>query len=124
LVKRAGGQTAAEVFPVRLKAALNRAELQQKALAQKLGKTEGAITNWINGDHQPRLNDLAAISIVTGVPVDWLLGLTTNPEEKAAFRSVIAEGALSAPAAARVAETLQGVQDELKKAGVRPKSKP
>ena len=62
----------------------------QAALARKLGRTEGAISNWARGTRKPSLDDVAAICDVLGVSADWLLGLVEV--DLVAVKRQLAEG--------------------------------
>lgn len=48
------------------------ANLTQDQLAEAVGKTRSAVTQWESGDVRPRHTTLAAIAKATGKPLSWL----------------------------------------------------
>jgi transcriptional regulator with XRE-family HTH domain len=59
-------------------------EISQRAFAQELEVTEGAVNHWINGRWSPQLENLRAISRRTGMGLDKLIGSLPNQPEHAA----------------------------------------
>lgn len=47
--------------------------LSQAQLAKRIGVTEGAISQWLNGYSRPSLDNLVELSRQTGMPVDSLI---------------------------------------------------
>lgn len=51
-------------------------ELTNMQVSKKTGLSRRAINRWRNGEHMPRLIELARICKAFNVSADWLLGLT------------------------------------------------
>lgn len=65
----------------RIAKARNDAGLSQQKLAERTGKTRGAVTQWESGKTRPRLPTLKKIAAATGVSVAWLqTGLDDSDE--------------------------------------------
>jgi transcriptional regulator with XRE-family HTH domain len=59
-------------------------DISQRAFAQELEVTEGAVNHWINGRWSPQLENLRAISLRTGYGIDRLVkSLPIQPETTA-----------------------------------------
>lgn len=70
-----------------VKAARNKAELSQEALAQELGLTKGNVSAWENGRHKPKLEQVLQISRITGLaPPAELQGWNVAPATVGARR--------------------------------------
>ena len=54
-------------FGKKLKETLYQLEFTQSQLAERLGISQGAVANWVNGKRQPKLNMIKQISQVLGV---------------------------------------------------------
>lgn len=57
----------------KLRSWLRDQELSQAQLAKRVGVTEGAISQWLNGHSRPSLDNLVALSQQTGMPVESLI---------------------------------------------------
>ena len=62
-------------FPARLREARKKAGLTQKQVADKLGMTQGAYTQYENQRREPSITTLCRLSRILKQPTDWLLGL-------------------------------------------------
>jgi transcriptional regulator with XRE-family HTH domain len=74
-----------ETFGERLQHLLNKKSLKQKDLQTLLNKTgRNTINQWIHNRAKPQADDLAKISELLEVSIDWLLGTKAypTPEEK------------------------------------------
>jgi len=69
-----------DIFADRLAEALVRAQMSQKELAERIGKSEGAVSRWIGEKRLPSVMTVRRISEITRASVDWLLGLPEAPE--------------------------------------------
>jgi len=61
-------------FSIRLKEAMNRANISSSQLANKLGINRGIISNYINDKYKPKQDRLYDIANILGVNVAWLMG--------------------------------------------------
>ena len=52
--------------------------MSQTAFAQRIGVTQVTLSRFETDKREPDLETLCRISIVLGVSVDWLLGITDN----------------------------------------------
>jgi transcriptional regulator with XRE-family HTH domain len=68
------GTTSRLTVGERIKAGRARANLSQRALAQKLGVSAGAVAQWEVGVGLPATERLNALSEALNVSIDWLLG--------------------------------------------------
>lgn len=59
-------------FTVTLEAARVNAKLTQKELAEKVGVGVTTIVNWEQGNTEPTMSQLAAISDISGIPMDYI----------------------------------------------------
>lgn len=57
----------------KLRSWLRAQDLSQAQLAKRIGVTEGAISQWLNGHSRPTLDNLMALSQQTGLAVDSLI---------------------------------------------------
>jgi transcriptional regulator with XRE-family HTH domain len=71
------GEKLSEVFGQRLKEQIDRAGLNQKELATRLGFTKSTITGYIQG-RVPKSDTLNRLADMFGVSVDYLLGRETD----------------------------------------------
>jgi transcriptional regulator with XRE-family HTH domain len=99
-------QSSSSIFLERLQDALDRAHLNNRAMAAKMGRHESTVGKWIKGVAQPNLDDLALIAEVTGVTVDWLLGAPAAPSPPDLPPSV------SAAAVRRLLRAVERLADE------------
>lgn len=79
---------ASQTFLLRLKEAVDRTGHTQRALSVRMRRHESTVSKWIKGTAQPNLDDLALIAELTGVTVDWLLGLPDAPPPPDVVRGV------------------------------------
>lgn len=57
----------------RIRTARRKSGLSQKAIAEQLGVSRGAVANWEDtGNGRPSRTNLGRIAIITGVAIDWL----------------------------------------------------
>lgn len=59
----------------RLAKYLSDAEISQVEFAKRLGVSQPTVSDWVNGAKHPSTENLIALSKVTGIGVDELLGL-------------------------------------------------
>ncbi|MCD8126578.1 MAG: helix-turn-helix domain-containing protein [Clostridiales bacterium] len=64
----------------RIVLARERANLSQRDLAAKMGISASTLNGYEKGKHDPKSPGLIQIAQICGVTVDYLLGLTDNPE--------------------------------------------
>jgi len=80
----------------RIKDLLERNDMKQKELAEKVGIHEVSMSRYINGDHTPNPEILVKIANVLGVSVDYLLGKSDYklpPQLNGAYR--VGEGTVT-----------------------------
>ena len=71
-------------FGQRLAQAIDHAGVTQAQLAEALGRPRSRVTDWIKGRRSPAARDLAAMSTVLGVSLDWLVtGRRPSSDERA-----------------------------------------
>ena len=58
----------------RIKEIMMEEKLNQVQLAEKIGVTQVAVSNWINGRKEPSINSLWLLADYFGVSVDYLIG--------------------------------------------------
>lgn len=63
----------------RLARSLELAELDVPEIARKLDVSENTIRNYLKARTTPKRSTLLAWALVTGVPLDWLVGADTPP---------------------------------------------
>lgn len=68
-----------EIFSVRLRRARKRIGLTQRAVAEAVGVTKQAVTQWESGVHEPRLREFNELVSALSIDPDYLLGRTDNP---------------------------------------------
>ncbi|OEU59688.1 MAG: hypothetical protein BA870_06795 [Desulfuromonadales bacterium C00003094] len=71
------------VIGQRIKQALERAGLTQRALASELGVSAGSVSGYVKGLNEPNAAALAKVAHVCGVSLNWLITGETLPEIKA-----------------------------------------
>lgn len=59
-------------FRITLEACRVNVKLKQQELADKLGVSRTTVWNWANGKTSPTSVQLQKISIITGVPMDYI----------------------------------------------------
>ena len=67
--------TTEEIFASRLRLALEKRGMTQKALCRILGVADWTVHSWCAGKATPRLYYLPEIARELGVTTDWLLGV-------------------------------------------------
>jgi transcriptional regulator with XRE-family HTH domain len=60
-------------FGARLRAAIDAAHMTQSQLADEVGRSKGAVTQWVHGQTEPDLRTLAAICERLSVSADYLV---------------------------------------------------
>ncbi|MFW6025571.1 MAG: helix-turn-helix domain-containing protein [Candidatus Woesearchaeota archaeon] len=70
------GKYNTKIFVKTLKSLRNEYGMTQVELADKLGKTRGAVGHWETGQREPNLTTLIKLSKIFDVSVDYLLGKT------------------------------------------------
>lgn len=86
----------------RIKEARQLAKLTQKELAARIGVSAGTLSDYENGNHDPKSDYLSKIADECGVTVDFLLGRDNiktppspdNPDQEEPGRSLLSEGAV------------------------------
>lgn len=58
----------------RIKEAREKANIEQRVLAQKLGISPSTLSGYESGKHDPKSENLSQIADICGVSVDYLLG--------------------------------------------------
>lgn len=81
-----------------------------------MGRTEGAISRWVNGITEAKMDELVRIHQITGVSVDYLLGLVSDPHGHAGVTPALAPAALPSHEALRLAKRLESIEDDLRAA--------
>ena len=76
----------------RIHEAMQRAEVTQQGLAASVGRTQTAVSYWVNGKRMPSYDDLFAVADALAVEPMWLLcgggtDAAPGPLERAARRS-------------------------------------
>lgn len=70
----------------RIKSLLEKREMTQKKLAEKVGCTDAAISHYIKGDRCPRAKVLTKIAIALDTTADFLMeGLPTDVTDELVF---------------------------------------
>lgn len=69
-----------ELFQRRLKEAMKREKVTQKALAEKVGVAQSAISAYLNGQRYPKIKTLREIARVLSVEPTYLLGMDRETE--------------------------------------------
>lgn len=69
------------IFQKRLKSELDRQNIKQADLVEKADISQSLISNYMNGEKMPSINNACKIAIALGISLDWLCGLDTitNP---------------------------------------------
>lgn len=62
------------IFPERLSYLMRIEKLSQSALARKIGISQSAICNWLNGKKEPSIESLWKLADYFDVTVDYLIG--------------------------------------------------
>ena len=62
----------------RIKTAIEKSGMTQRAVAEKIGTTEQSVSRYVNGERTPRALTLAKLAEVLNTPVEWFL---TGKEE-------------------------------------------
>lgn len=60
-----------EIFKQRLRSVMQRRGIQSNELAEKLGVSEGAVSNWMNGRNFAKGRNLRDLADFTGCPREW-----------------------------------------------------
>lgn len=63
----------------KIREALKIKGITSKQMASILGVSEGTFSGYVNGDHDPKSENLSKIALTCGVSTDFLLGITDNP---------------------------------------------
>jgi transcriptional regulator with XRE-family HTH domain len=67
-------------FGARLRAAIDAAHMTQSQLAEQVGRSKGAVTQWVHGQTEPDLRTLAEICKRLNVSADYLVrGVNATP---------------------------------------------
>ena len=67
-------------FPARLRELRERQRRKQYVVSELCGLNRGAIRRYERGEREPGLKELISIADYFGVSVDYLIGLTDDPE--------------------------------------------
>lgn len=62
------------IFPERLSYLMKIEKLSQSELARKIGISQSAICNWLNGKKEPSIESLWKLADYFDVTVDYLIG--------------------------------------------------
>lgn len=65
-------------FAERLKAALRKSGMSQKKLANAICVSEAAISRYVSGEREPKVETFAKIAQTLAVSLDYLAGLQGN----------------------------------------------
>ena len=68
-----------KIFGERVKVSLKRLGKKQKELAELLEVRTSTLCEWLNGNNEPPMSEIVAISVALGVSCDYLLGVKDNP---------------------------------------------
>jgi len=52
---------------------IKKSQMSQKEIAEKIGVSKGAITNWLNGSNSPNMEVLANLCLLLGVKMSEML---------------------------------------------------
>lgn len=63
----------------KIREALKIKGITSKQMAAILGVSEGTFSGYVNGDHDPKSENLSKIALTCGVSTDFLLGITDDP---------------------------------------------
>lgn len=63
----------------KIREALKIKGITSKQMASILGVSEGTFSGYVNGDHDPKSENLSKIALTCGVSTDFLLGITDDP---------------------------------------------
>ena len=69
-------------FATRLKELRKSKKITQLTLALKLKTNQNTISRYESGEREPGINEIIAIADYFDVSVDYLLGVTANPDIK------------------------------------------
>ena len=69
-------------FATRLKELRRSKKITQLTLALELKTNQNTISRYENGEREPGINEIVAIANYFNVSVDYLLGVTNNPNAK------------------------------------------
>lgn len=61
------------IFAARLRAAMERAGMKQSELAQRVGASKAAISQYLSGRNSPSIERISAIAAATGVTFEYLV---------------------------------------------------
>lgn len=86
----------------KIKEARQKANLTQKELAARIGVSAGTLSDYENGNHDPRSDYLSKIADECNVSVDFLLGRESEktppspavPDQEESGRSIVSESAV------------------------------
>lgn len=96
-------------FGERLAQAIDRADVSQAQLASALGRPRARVTDWIKGRRAPAARDLAGMSAVLGVSLDWLLtGRRPSSDERAVVDELAGLAGSLVPLVARAQKLTRG----------------
>jgi transcriptional regulator with XRE-family HTH domain len=65
----------------RIQQAIDAKGWTQVEVAQAIGRTQTAISYWVNAKRRPNYDDLFALADLLDVRVDWLIGADVTPTE-------------------------------------------
>ena len=65
-------------FPAKLKELMQRENISQKDLAEKLSTTQPTINRWLKGQNQPSLETLITICVILKTTPNYILGFDDN----------------------------------------------
>jgi transcriptional regulator with XRE-family HTH domain len=114
------GDIQQDEFPARLRQAIGKYG-SVSALARAISRSDGAVRKWLRGVSEPNVSDLRAISIATGVSIDWLV---TGRSESHLTESGVQEVLSSFPSASAamnytlLEDIMDSVDGELRSSGV------
>lgn len=69
-----------DMFAARLKILVSDNDVKQKALAKHLQVSEGTLSNYIKGVHEPSFDSVVKIAAYFHVSTDYLFGLSDLPD--------------------------------------------
>lgn len=95
---------------IQLKAILSKREMTQKMLADSLGVTENAVSNWVKGKREPNIATIEKMTSLLDCTADDLLGIQQGAVNKPKRQPYVVELKCDA---SQLQETLNGLEAQV-----------